>query len=294
MATCTPKAASTAVYGQQPIFCVITGASRGIGRHLAIGTAKILSRNTSRRKSRLVIVARSLEKLQETKSLIRDQYGDRIEVSLVSRDLSDVSGLQSTWDAIISEASAENYSDAILVNNVADLTGDIGRMAGQHTDASLIQKALNLNFTGYVLFISYFMQYFKTSCQCTVVNLTSLLGRLTTNVISLYSSIQAAREQYIRNLVNSDFETRAFSLDPGMVDTDMLATGTESFTEHFPSIAKVHGDIKSKGCLTSPETVVNVFLDCLENPDHYKNGEIVIADEPMVRYQVAIGATDDD
>jgi uncharacterized protein len=108
---------------------LITGASGGIGLELALVFAK--------RGHDLVIVARSLEKLQELAQSLQQQYNIRVRV--IAADLSEMSSVKNIYQTL----KQENITVEYLINNAG--FGDFGLFIESDWDKQ--EQMINLNIT---------------------------------------------------------------------------------------------------------------------------------------------------
>jgi short-subunit dehydrogenase len=84
-------------------YAMVTGASKGIGRSMAIALAK--------RKINLLLIARSVDELSALQADIKKQYG--VEVHVLSIDLSQPQAPKDVLNWVL----ANDYEISILINN---------------------------------------------------------------------------------------------------------------------------------------------------------------------------------
>jgi len=122
---------------------VVTGASLGIGRHLALQLAE--------KGAWLTLAARSAEELDRVAELCRDRGGKAI---VVATDVSD----HSQCKALITRGVEEYGRIDTLINNAG-----IGMHARfeELPDFSLMEKIMQVNFWGSVYCTHYALQYLK-------------------------------------------------------------------------------------------------------------------------------------
>ncbi|MBY0426510.1 MAG: SDR family oxidoreductase [Cytophagales bacterium] len=108
---------------------LITGASSGIGMELA--------REFAKAKNNLVLVARSMDKLQTLAKELEGQYG--VTVHLLSKDLSKYEAAKEAFDWTLNEGITIDY----LVNNAG--FGDFGFFVESNWEKQL--QMINLNIT---------------------------------------------------------------------------------------------------------------------------------------------------
>lgn len=105
----------------QKTFVLITGASRGIGREIAIQLSKRVGKN-----SHFLLVARDEAKLEETVKLMNGTSSKLIITKLIA-DLAKLESLNRI-DAELQRLSKSPSDVAIIVHNAATL-GDVSKKA---------------------------------------------------------------------------------------------------------------------------------------------------------------------
>ena len=213
---------------------LVSGASRGLGRAIALACARTPSlRDTA---LRAILVARSDDGLLETEKQMRQLRPMNLDVRREVLDLSNLESLEQSMDPILEQealtaiSSAPACSQAILVN-CAGSTGYIGK----YPSLSEIRDATNLNFTSKAYLSTSFVRYFgirrdetspKTpssqNIACTVVNVSSMCAVKPTPTMALYCATSAARDMY-HTVLASDYPSnvRILNYAPGSCNTDM-------------------------------------------------------------------------
>lgn len=212
------------------LLLLVTGASRGLGR--AISKAFCHQRSSSCRVD-AILVARSLEGLQETARQIRQEIGVcdngtstgnrdpafQVRISQHDADLSDIDVLDSKLDDIFmtirdfsridnqyadgnniicDSKSAAAYDRIVLVNNA----GSLGHVGPCIDSPSLKQmrQSMDLNLTSTfwltVRFLRFCNEHFADASNTTVVNISSLAAVQVFPTMGIYSSTKAARDSY--------------------------------------------------------------------------------------------------
>lgn len=122
---------------------IITGASRGIGRAIALALAE-----ESRVRDdalHLVLLARSIEKLNETATLVNN-IDSEVTTSCHEIDLSDMVTLPEKLQEILDPLSrATQYDSCLLVNNAGSV-GPLGTCESL-SNITELQQSINLNIT---------------------------------------------------------------------------------------------------------------------------------------------------
>lgn len=199
------------------VCCVITGASRGFGRSVAVALARQFS--DSEVEGRFILLSRSEEGLEQTRNKIVEVC-PAAEVHSVAVNLGEVITLEETINNALCKEEPSQVTHAFLVNNAASL-GDVSkRIQDLSGSAELLQGYFNLNVTSPMIIISKFRQRFK-GVGCTVVNVSSLLAVEPFAYFSLYCSGKAARDMMCRVLAKEEPNVRVLNYAPGPLQTDM-------------------------------------------------------------------------
>ena len=135
---------------------LITGASSGLGREFT----KIFAAE----RYDLVIVARNKERLEDTASQLRTDYG--IEVTAIPADLSDVHAAEHIYH----EVSEKGLSIDVLVNNAG--SGNYGLLA--ESDPQIAADTISLNITSLTLLTNYFLKDMIKRRSGKILNISSL------------------------------------------------------------------------------------------------------------------------
>ncbi len=238
---------------------IVTGASRGIGRQIALLFAK--------EGAKLVITARSIDSLQEVAREIMDAGGG--EPFIFALDVKDPQKVQELVDK-----SLDKYKRVdILVNN-AGVTRDglFVRMSEVDWD-----EVLDTNLKGTFLCMRAVSKPMMKQRYGKIINMASVIG-LTGNagqanyaaskagVIALTKSV--AKELGSRNvLVNA--------IAPGFIETEM----TQGLSEDLKSAI-----LKSipVGCLGKPLDVARTALYLASEESNFITGQVITVDGGMV------------
>lgn len=245
------------------IYCVITGASRGIGRSIAIETAR-----RAQNKIVLVLIARSETNLNETRKLVLEA-NKNATVYIKSLDLSnpDVKEYEDVIKSTLVEFK-DSFS-AVMFHNA----GHIGIVdkAVKIFDVKTWQDYYTLNLVSVVALNAVFVNNVRKLTQnLTVINITSLLGRKAFAFCAMYGSAKASRDLYFKVLAEEEKNIRVLNWSPGMVATDMandvlsnfdILNGTNEKDAVFKTVLK-------------PEETVNKMLDVIEK-NAFESGAVI-------------------
>lgn len=244
-------------------YCIVTGASSGIGRELAIQLARNWSKNKCM--SKIVLISRNLEKLQETKEMILKE-AVCVETAIVQADLSNLSTLVGFSEEIFAGYEPDQYEQAAIFHNAGSL-GDISHPTASQIDPFKIDEYLTLNYTSMWTLTAKFLSTVNCNSSRFVFNFSSLLSKSPMGGLAAYSSIKAAREIYIRSLALEYLDVRFLNYCPGPCDTAMFQTICNSIT--FDATKAKFEDIK-KNVLTTEQSM-NKLMKIIED-DSFENG----------------------
>ena len=185
---------------------MVTGASRGIGRICALELA--------RTGARVVLAARSLDKLEEVAAEIQAAGGQAkaVVIDMSSRDSiqSAVSSAQKEWGPI-----------HILVNNAAITKDGLAlRMKADDWD-SVIQT----NLTGAFTAMQAVMQGMMKERWGRMINISSVVGEMgnagQSNYVASKAGLIGLTKAIAREIASRNITVNAVA--PGFIDTDMTA-----------------------------------------------------------------------
>lgn len=256
-----------------PLIALITGASKGIGRAIAVEFSK-----RANSKLKLVLTGRSEKDLQETVSHVKAESTfspEKITFKLVLGCLQDQGKFASLLDELFCIPDVSSYQHAILVNNAAS-TGDVSKYIRDLTssDAGNIQDYFFLNVSSALLLASKFLSVFspsktndKENGRLFLVQITSLAATLPTPSWSLYCTGKAARDMLHKVIASEEPEARVLSYAPGPVDTAML----QHMVKHSASSQTVKMMNGCQKVCVTPQRTASVLCDVLHE-DTYENG----------------------
>jgi NAD(P)-dependent dehydrogenase (short-subunit alcohol dehydrogenase family) len=224
---------------------LVTGASRGIGRAVAVALAA--------EGAHVILVARTVGGLEETDDLVRAAGG---AATLVPHDLALHAGLDELGGRI-----AERFGRLdVLVGNAAVL-GVLGPV--HHMDPEVFERVMAVNVTANWRLIRSFDPLLRASDAGRAIFVTSGAARGPTPYWGAYAASKAALEMLALTYAGEVRRTsiRVNLVDPGVVRTRMRA-------EAFPG--------ENPNTLPPPESVAPAFVE-LALPSCRRHGEIVRA-----------------
>ena len=182
---------------------LVTGASRGIGRSIAI--------SLSEHGAHVILVARNQEMLNEVKSEIESQGGT---AQVIVADL----GLEESAEQVAQQIDIDSLH--ILVNNAG---GNSFMSPVQSMRLSGWRKTLNLNLDSIVALTQALIPRLVNSGNGSVINVASVAGLNGSPFMSHYGAAKAALISFSRSLAIelAAQGVRVNSLVPGWIETDL-------------------------------------------------------------------------
>lgn len=245
-------------------FCLVTGASKGLGKSIATQFAVQWHNNGA--ELDVMLLARDEAGLKSCKEAIAE-VAPSVNTIIVPCDLSDLSEVQKLG----SKLPTGKYENLMLVHN-AGTCPEISRPLLSHDDGTNMQKQFAVNYTSMVMLNSLLLTKFKDVQDRVVVLITSILATVPMNGFGLYGACKAARDSYARVLALENPTIRVLSYSPGPLDTEMLQYVRSS---HYSD--EVRKSIKSsyeKGEVLQPITSVKKLVDLLKT-DTFESGKVI-------------------
>ena len=199
-------------------YCIITGASKGLGREMAVQFAREWNNTSSQ--SDLVLISRNKSGLEETKGLATIEKKD-INIHPIEADLSNLEGLPSISDKAMQWYDPNKHKHVLLIHNAGSL-GDITHPIHKQEDATSLTAMMTLHVTSMWTLTAKVISTANSS-PITIVNISSLLASVPVAGLGSYSLTRAARNMFIKtlSLEHKDECFRALTYTPGMCDTGM-------------------------------------------------------------------------
>lgn len=259
-----------------PTLGVVIGASRGIGRAIAIQLARRIDPDNSS----LYLTARSKQGLEETAHFISQEVNKNIIINCYPSDLSDESDLKLMSEKVFGDLNKrkECFSHALLVHNAASL-GPLGKYSRDVGNTEEIQNYCLLNITSPIVLTAKFLQMFgkESALRKTIVQLTSRSGTLPQKTMHLYGMGKAARDMYFRVVALEEPQVKVLNFNPGFVNTDMFSGLQESVDAEFRASRTF---LSEQSYFLRPEESADALLTAVEQ-DGYESGSTILSYDVM-------------
>ncbi len=191
---------------------LVTGASRGIGRGIALAFA--------RRGARLVLAARSVEKLREVERELREIGAEVIAIptDMASRD---------SVEAMVGAARAHFGRIDVLVNNAGIARVGVVDAAAFEED---VRQTFQASLFGMIHATRSVLPVFREQGSGAIVNMSSVMGRKAFAGFGSYAivmhAVSAFSDALRQELAGS--EIRVSVIHPALTATDLLRDADES------------------------------------------------------------------
>ncbi|MCC5659075.1 SDR family NAD(P)-dependent oxidoreductase [Nostoc sp. XA010] len=185
---------------------LITGASRGIGRAIALELAQIGIKQlilVARDRQKLVEVAKEIEAIGTETAIVPLDLTQTIEVNIAVAQL---------W---------RNYGQIHLLVNCA---GVAYQSSFLQSKLPQVQEELSVNLLGMYNLTSLIARRMASQRQGTIVNVSSLMGKVAAPTMATYSATKFAILGFTQALRQelADYNIQVIALLPSLTDTDMV------------------------------------------------------------------------
>jgi 3-oxoacyl-[acyl-carrier protein] reductase len=217
---------------------LITGASRGIGREIALAMAK-------RNVKQLIVVARNSQGLADLAIDIGKSH-PQVEVTPVVLDLTD--------RVAVNIAMAQAWRDRGPIDLLVNCAGVAYQSPFLASKFDCVRDEIGTNLLGMYAVTQPIARRMVSRGEGTIVNVASLMGKVAAPTMSTYSATKFAILGFTQALRGelATHNVRAIALLPSLTDTDM-ARDLDWFRWAIPM---------------SPQYVAEVFVNGLERGTH--------------------------
>ncbi|KAM0729266.1 Sepiapterin reductase [Formica fusca] len=255
------------------VFLVITGASRGIGRQIAITFGSLLQEG-----SHILLLARNLNDLKE----VAKNIPSKVTVHTVSIDLGEAKVTKTDFEETIlgclNGTTRDAFDRVVLVHNVGTI-GDVTKFVNEMVDIDVWNQFYTLNLFLPTILNAVIMNLFdnSTNTKKVVINITSLFAIQANMACGYYCSAKAAREMYFKVFALENPDVNVLSYAPGPVDTDMFQTVRGMIAN--PESRKTFEHLHETNTVLTTEQTVNRLVEILkehkynagDHVDYYDN-----------------------
>lgn len=232
-------------------YALITGASKGIGKSMAIALAN--------RKINLLLIARSGDELSILQSEIKSQYGVEVDILPIDLSIPDAPKMVLDW------VNKNNYQLHILINNAG--YGLWGKFAELDLAAQLEMCQLNMNTVTSMCHL--LLPVLLKEEKAYILNVASTAAYQAVPTLAIYSATKAYILSFTRAL---RFELKGSRvsvscLSPGPVDTGFAhRAGLDAFNkmaEKFNMQPDEVAEIAVKGMFAKKSEIIPGFTNII-------------------------------
>jgi len=262
-------------------FVLITGASRGFGRYLALEMGKVVGAGST-----LLLVARNKEDLEVTKEIVRDaRPGLAVECEVVDLATADKEVLEKAVKANIGSA---DHEVALVIHNAGTL-GQDGRKITELTDIEEMSRYYRLNLFSVICLNSVFQSMFPKS-RMVYINVSSILALQPLTTWGNYCGGKAARDAVFRVLAVEQPQAVVLNYAPGPLDTPMI---TELLDDQRtdPVVRAMFEDLKRSGALLKPEESAAAMVALLRKRNFQSGDHVDFYDDKVKEATGGAGVT---
>lgn len=225
--------------------CVVTGATEGIGRAIALALGK--------RGGRVALCSRSVDRVDAT---VRELAAEGLDVMGATCDVSDDASITAFAERVLESFGSVD----VLVNN-AGLAhfGALSELTRAQIDAML-----NINLRGLILVTRAFLPGMLQRRSGHIVNIASLAGRNPVPRGTVYAASKHAVLGFSKSLMQEvrQANVRVLAVCPGSVET--------------PFFGKAGIELKNADRVLQPQDVAHAVVSALELPDRALISELDI------------------
>ena len=238
----------------------VTGASRGIGRAIAVGLAE--------HGADVAVLARSVDALEETAQAVKD-VGKRALV--IPCDVTDTEQIDASVERTINDLGGID----IVVNNAGG-TRFMSPLVGMREDGW--NKVIDLNLTSVFRVCKAAGPHLLNKGNGSVINIASVDGVAPTPLRANYSAAKAGLLAMTRVLAQewAALGVRVNAISPGAVETDIWGSLSED-----PNFVKMTMERIPMGRWATPQEMVGITVFLASEAASYVTGANFVIDGGM-------------
>jgi 3-oxoacyl-[acyl-carrier protein] reductase len=234
---------------------LITGASRGIGRSIALALAA--------QKTHVVFNYRGEESAAQELSAAIESAGGR--ATALKFDVTDSAAMNAALDGFFKAG-----------NTIHGLVNNAGKSKDQlclRVKPEDIDDLINVNLKGTMVLTNALAKHLMKAGGASVVNMSSIVGLMGNTAQTVYAATKAGVIGYTKSLAKelSSRQVRVNAICPGFIATDMTAALPEKAREEYANSVAL-------GRFGSPEDVANLVTFLLSDASSYITGEVIKID----------------
>lgn len=237
-------------------YCVLTGASQGIGRAIAVEVSKLLGPN-----SVMLLLARNKNELAITASLCKSA---NVKVLFNPVDLSkaSINEMNDVLNNSLAGRKVTDFTTSMIFHNVGSL-GNLAVETFRMEDENELREYFDLNVFKVISLNTQFLKIFEeVEDRVVIVNITSLCALKPMGGMAYYCSGKAAREMYFKVLAEEKKHIKVLNYSPGPVETAMIDhVLAEAVNEN---LRDVFTSFKNQGTLLKPEVTAKKCMQVLQ------------------------------
>ena len=239
--------------------CLITGSTRGIGW----ATAELFAQHGAT----VVLNSRASDLLEQRRQSIQERFGTA--VIALAADAGDPAAVQACHMEIFKQCKRLD----VLVNNAGIMQdAPLGMITGE-----LIHSVIQTNIAGSILHLQAAARLMTRAKSGSIINLTSIVGRVGKEGQTVYASSKAAVIGMTRAAAKelAPKGIRVNAVAPGMINTDMtLQLPEERYREALASV--------KMGRIGEPIDVARAILFLASDMSSYVTGQVLGVDGGML------------
>nr|ACO15643.1 Sepiapterin reductase [Caligus clemensi] len=253
---------------KEKIFVLITGASKGLGRCIAVKWAEFCSTG-----SKMILTARSETGLKETEKMVHSINPGIQVVKFITDHGKPVKGeYESLYDKEVQKPN-EKYDSGIFFHNVGVVEPQ-GDKITDYSDITEMADYFRLNLFSVMILNSVFFPVKEyLSSPLTIVNVSSLASVLPIPSWGYYCMGKVSRQMYFQVLAKEEEDVRVLNYSPGAMETSAI--------DRIRDSSKTQEHIKAfwKNGLLDPNTSVEKMALILEKNEYESGVQIDYFDE---------------